>query len=354
MGRVKRWWQQPDHYEWLSGYLEARGLTRPAQKFMAAISSTLVLFPANVLWGAQSINRSMAIVIGAGAGLAGLGFAALWLTRWPTARQSLCFAMTGSGFAAIGCLIQANPLISLVSCTALAVTGGYLAFFHTAPFMLVNFTAAVVIGAAEAVRVAAADGVVYAVTSYPMVVELNMVVPLAIQIVVRALGIDLLQSDRDPLTGLFNRRAVQHAVVGMLKTRRDADSFVALAMIDLDEFKAINDTSGHVAGDAALVAVSRALRSNADSAVIGRVGGEEFLVADVVPEAVPDEFGQRLCDAVGSIAFPVTASIGTASVALCSVASDDAVGVFHQLVADADAAMYVAKRGGGNRVSHHT
>ena len=50
----------------------------------------------------------------------------------------------------------------------------------------------------------------------------------------------------------------------------------------------------------------------------------------------------------------MTASVGTASVALCRVTTDDAVGVFHQLVAEADTAMYAAKHDGGNRVSHRT
>jgi len=74
--------------------------------------------------------------------------------------------------------------------------------------------------------------------------KINLAVPLPIQIVVRALGIDLLQSDRDPLTGRLNRRAFQHAVIAVLVARDDPDSFLALAMLDLDHFKAINDTNG--------------------------------------------------------------------------------------------------------------
>jgi diguanylate cyclase (GGDEF)-like protein len=355
MRRIMRWWRQPDHYAWLSGYLQARSLASPTQKLMAVISGSLALFPVNILLGPASFPTSVAIVLSVGPTLAGLGFAAMWLSRWPTRRQSLAFAMTGTACISLGCLTQPNPLIALMACTALAVPGGYLAFFHTAPFMVVNFISAVVIGAAAAVRLAVAGDVPIAISSYFLVVELITAVPLAIQIVVRALGIDLLQSDRDPLTGLLNRRAFEHAVVGVLLARRDADSFLALAMVDLDEFKVINDTGGHVAGDAALVAVSHALRdSTTETALIGRVGGEEFLVADVVTTAVPDQLGGRLCAAVSSVPFPLTASVGTASVALCRVTTDDAVGVFHQLVAEADTAMYAAKRGGGNRVSHHS
>jgi GGDEF domain-containing protein len=73
--------------------------------------------------------------------------------------------------------------------------------------MLANVTAAAVVGAVAAVRLALEENVILALWTYFLVVEINLAVPLAIQTVVRALGIDLLQSDRDPLTGLLNRRA---------------------------------------------------------------------------------------------------------------------------------------------------
>jgi hypothetical protein len=134
MSRISRWWRQPDHFDWLSGYLHGRDLTRPTQKLMAVISASLALFtPVNVLWGPATLNRSVEILLGVGAALAGLGFAPMWLARWPTERRSLAFAMTAIAFVALGSLNEANPLIGLMVCTALTVSGGYLAFFHTAP-----------------------------------------------------------------------------------------------------------------------------------------------------------------------------------------------------------------------------
>jgi len=108
----------------------------------------------------------------------------------------------------------------------------------------------------------------------------------------------------------------------------------------------------NVAGDATLVAVSRALREyTGETAVICRAGGEEFFVADIVADALPDELGQRLCAAVSSAPIPVTASVGTASAALRTVTTDDAIEVFHRLVTDA--AMYAAKLDGGNRARYY-
>jgi diguanylate cyclase (GGDEF)-like protein len=204
-----------------------------------------------------------------------------------------------------------------------------------------------------AIRLAASGEVLLAVSAYILVVGLNLAVPLAIQIVVHALGIDLLESDRDPLTGLLNRRAIEHAVVGMLISRRDADSCLAAAVIDLDQFKAINDTKGHAVGDATLRAVGEALRDNCGrAAVIGRIGGEEFIVADIATAANARAMGERLRVAIASAPLPVTASIGTAIVALCGVDSADFTELYNQLVAEADTAMYTAKRAGGNQVHH--
>lgn len=348
-----RWWREPDHFDWLSGYLQARDLTAATQRMMVVVSLSLVLVTANELWGPAAVNRTVALTFGAVSGLAGLGFAAMWQTRWPTRCQSIAFVMTGSAVVGFGSLIQANPMVAMMACMALAVTGGYLAFFHTAPYMFTNFMVAVVVGGVAAARVAASGEVVLAISAYFLVAELNLAVPLAIQIVVRALGIDLLESDRDPLTGLLNRRAFQHAVVGLLIARRDGDSFLALAMIDLDQFKAINDTKGHAVGDATLRAVGEALRANSrETAVIGRVGGEEFLVADIATADMAGALGERLCGVVASVSLPVTASVGTAAVALGGIGGADSTEVFNQLVAEADRAMYTAKRGGGNQAHH--
>jgi diguanylate cyclase len=178
-------------------------------------------------------------------------------------------------------------------------------------------------------------------------------VPFAIQVVVRALGVDLLRTDRDPLTGLLNRRACERAILGRILASAD-HAYLAVAMVDLDRFKELNDTHGHAAGDAALVAVAHALTAvSNDTALIGRVGGEEFLVADTVHTERPPGWGRRLCDAVAATAAPVTASVGIATLALAGVGNNDAENAYRQVVAHADTAMYEAKRRGGNHARHH-
>jgi diguanylate cyclase len=347
------WWGQPDHFDWLTGYLQAHGLSTSARRILACVAASLVLVPANVRWGPVPAYPRVALAVSILVAIIGLGMAVLWLRAWPTRRQSIFFVMTGCVSIGGGCLWQAQPLVGLMACSALSVTGGYIAFFHTARYMALNFWLASLIGAWQAVRLAAAGQALLAFTGYFLVLELNIIVPLAIQFVVRALWVDILRANRDPLTGLLNRRACDRVIVGRMLAGAN-HMFLAVAIVDLDRFKQLNDTRGHAAGDEALVAVAGALTAACnETAVVGRVGGEEFLIADIVTTEQKSGWGRQFCDAVAALRHPVTASVGIATLALRTTASDQADHAFHQLVAHADNAMYEAKRGGGNQTRHH-
>ena len=157
------------------------------------------------------------------------------------------------------------------------------------------------------------------------------------------------RATRDPLTGLLNRaafdEALQHEVAG---ARRETPP--ALLLLDLDGFKQVNDTLGHLAGDEVLVRVARLLESGVrKSDVVARLGGDEFAV--ILPRttvARSRELARRLLARVRADASladeraPVGFSIGLARL------PDPRSG--EQLVAAADEAMYAAKRGGGSDV----
>ncbi|MEE6136393.1 GGDEF domain-containing protein [Mycobacterium sp. 050128] len=353
MAWLATWWGQDHHFDWLTGYLQAHGLGSSTRKLLAGVAASLVLVPANVWLDPTLPLRPVALAYSVLAAVAGLRMAVLWLRGWPTRRQSLFFILTGSVIIGLGCLWQPQPLVGLMACSAMAVTGGYLAFFHTAKYMTLNFGLACAIAIVQAARLAAAGQPMLAFTGCFLVLELNAVVPLAIQIVVRALWVDLLRANRDPLTGLLNRRACDRAIVGRMLVGAN-HMFLMVAMIDLDRFKSLNDTHGHAAGDAALVAVAGALSAAcSDTAIVGRVGGEEFLIAEIVtPEQRPG-WGLDLCDAVAAVNASVTASVGIAAMALRGMVTDHADEAFRQVVAHADNAMYEAKRRGGNQTRHH-
>jgi len=161
----------------------------------------------------------------------------------------------------------------------------------------------------------------------------------------------------DPLTGLANRRQL-HAVLEAEWTRcRQAGESLAVVMADIDHFKALNDASGHLAGDACLVEVAAAIREacQGSGAVLGRWGGEEFLA--VLPDANLDEAvatAERIVAAVRTARLPsgrfqagggVTVSAGAAATTPAGI--DSAA----RLVELADRGLYLAKRTGRDRVA---
>jgi diguanylate cyclase len=152
----------------------------------------------------------------------------------------------------------------------------------------------------------------------------------------------------DPLTGLANRRQFDDALREQLAERRPA----ALLMVDLDHFKAVNDTHGHPVGDQVLCQLAEIMREAApEGSVAARFGGEEFsllLPCGVLREAmaVAERIRGRLAQSAlqlpqGGPRVSVTASLG---VAMAGPGESP-----EQLIARADAALYEAKRGGRNR-----
>lgn len=153
----------------------------------------------------------------------------------------------------------------------------------------------------------------------------------------------------DPLTGLANRGGFEAALAGLIAT----DAGFALMHIDLDHFKAVNDTCGHAAGDAVLLNVASAMRGETRrSDVVARVGGDEFVILldGLLDRQALDAIARRLISAIEKpVVFEgaelrVSCSIGT-------VLSDDYVRPEpERMLADADQALYAAKSAG--RATH--
>jgi diguanylate cyclase (GGDEF)-like protein len=160
-----------------------------------------------------------------------------------------------------------------------------------------------------------------------------------------------LQSERDPLTGLANRRHVQAAVQLAGGERAYTGT---LLLIDLDHFKSINDRYGHAMGDRVLVEVGRRLRSICRGGdLAARWGGEEFLlVLDWLAPEDATHLAQRLLAELSrpveteAMEVPISASIGFAGVPLPPAAARLS---FEQALRLVDAALYLAKLRGRNR-----
>ena len=152
----------------------------------------------------------------------------------------------------------------------------------------------------------------------------------------------------DELTKLPNRRALAQEFLKEMQRARRHKNAIAFVMIDLDHFKQVNDSYGHLNGDAVLHELAQILASSArESDVCARYGGEEFaLILHETTESGAKILAERIRAKVAAATFPgglkLTISIGVA-------ATDDST-LFTQLMDRADQALYAAKQGGRNQV----
>lgn len=153
-------------------------------------------------------------------------------------------------------------------------------------------------------------------------------------------------SRRDPLTGLLNRRALAED----LDVAADGDTAVAVALCDVDRFKAYNDRLGHLAGDDALRALAATVRGElraTDTAY--RFGGEELLLVLRAHPAEAVAIAERVRSAVAAMRIPHPD--GVSGIVTVSIGIATGRGDVTNLLAPADAALYQAKAAGRNRVA---
>ncbi len=164
-------------------------------------------------------------------------------------------------------------------------------------------------------------------------------------------------ADHDPLTGLGNRRLLTKRISAALANARRNKNAMALVYLDLDGFKAINDTLGHGTGDALLKSVARRLQSVVrEEDTVARVGGDEFMIAlwQVANAIDVNTVAAKLVDIIaqpydiGKDRLWVTTSAGVSIFPAHGDSADD-------LMNRADAALYEAKRAGKNafRIAAH-
>jgi diguanylate cyclase len=347
---VRRWWRQGDQFDWLTLYLNTRGIRLIWRAVIAAVIASMAVVPAVLLAGPTLPRYPVAEVVAPVASGIGMTVALLWLVRWPTRGQSVVFALTGSVCITASCLVQRDPLAALLGCFAFAVLGGYIAFFHTAQYMVANLAIAMGTAVTITERLIRSYDIFVAGCGLMLVLVLNVAFPIAVQWLVHALASELRQSSRDALTGLLIRRAFYQSTYGLLLRRREVPKYLGAAMIDLDNFKRLNDTQGHATGDQALAAVAGALRlACPPTSIIARFGGEEFVVADIYDTDDLHDIAEHLRNVVGSTRYPITASIGIVCTPLGPSFDPAERDLINDLVNAADTAMYAAKRAGGNQ-----
>jgi diguanylate cyclase (GGDEF)-like protein len=162
----------------------------------------------------------------------------------------------------------------------------------------------------------------------------------------------------DPLTGIFNRRYLETRCQEEIAHVRRHRSRLCAMFLDIDKFKRINDSYGHIMGDEVLRKVATLIKSELRSNdVLARYGGEEFVV--LLPQTELHhtcEIAERIRCAIAAHPFrfdgrnelQVTISIGVAQIPVEPEGSD--LDIAHKLLASADEALYLAKESGRNKV----
>jgi diguanylate cyclase (GGDEF)-like protein/PAS domain S-box-containing protein len=158
----------------------------------------------------------------------------------------------------------------------------------------------------------------------------------------------------DYLTSLYNRRYfMQRGVEEFKRTKRNKQS-LALLMMDIDEFKSVNDTYGHEAGDMALQQVAAVMKASLrETDILGRMGGEEFAV--LLPNTTVEDaaiLAERVRNIILNASFETVGEALTISVTICIgvAAYTNGMSSVEDLLRNADEALYEAKHSGRNRV----
>lgn len=157
----------------------------------------------------------------------------------------------------------------------------------------------------------------------------------------------------DSLTGLFNRRAFEKKINEEFERSKRYHNPLSVLLLDIDNFKLINDTYGHHGGDAALVKISETFRERTrQSDFPSRYGGEEFVL--ILPETDQDsalQVASKIHDSIRTCSFGTTSRPFSLTVSI-GVSSTSArfYSNWRELVDDADRALYIAKDSGKDRI----
>lgn len=175
---------------------------------------------------------------------------------------------------------------------------------------------------------------------------------------IKAVNAKLLQlAYKDPLTSLSNRRQFEENASQLLEQLNVASSSMALMLVDVDNFKQVNDTYGHEAGDELLREISNRIKSSSRESEmlaqveVARIGGDEFIIVyHLDAEATGIEaLAQRILHEI-SVPMALSNHSFKPSVSIGIALAPKHAGKIKDLVRVADAAMYQAKKAGGNRV----
>lgn len=351
-GGLAGWWRQPDRYDWVVQLVETGGYGRFTRSGVAASCAAIGAWPLLMVFSAQGVTGTASRIVTVVCGVLALVFACWWVSGWPTCRQSKVIVVMLNATIAVNCVLYVLEDKAVTGTLAFALTASYVACVHTLPHLTMVLAMAVVPIVLSIVTETLAGDPWVGLADGALRLASVIVVPMSLRTLVQLLGDTAVLSDIDPLTGLANRRGLFRAIGQLVGAAAAQDrTRVSMTMIDIDDFKSINDTRGHTTGDQVLVALAHSLRRACPGeSVIARIGGEEFAIVTLGRPDAALQMAESLRREFREAPANFTASIGIATSALATRGAVDTIALTEHLLDAADHAMYAAKRAGGDRV----
>lgn len=352
---LSRWWSDRTDYTWLPRFLDTRGLTVPGRNLVAVWCFLFALIAATMQLSRFGSDTALARSIFALGTISGAYAGYRWARNesWPTWRQSVAFVVWADLWLAVTLFLAVRTaFVGTIGCILFIMIGFYAAIVHSPRVAISHIGWALAVCttlAAMAMSEPVNDDWVV-VNLYLMVAGVVFSTAWILQIVWLRLTDDARNAHRDYLTATLNRRGLQDEAQHLLRSDR-TQALIAL-LIDVDSFKNLNDTHGHVAGDDALTAVAdRLIAAAGPDAVVARIGGDEFVVLRGVDRGDIEQVATEIHSAVSSDSDPYPVSASTGVSVYLSPETDLPDRAVNELIEHADNAMYRAKKRGGDRIA---
>ena len=345
------WLAQPHPFSWPDHiYRRARFV----------ISFTCIAFLVIEVTGMIGVGRTNPVWIGLGittvVGTAA-GAVAILICPWPSFRNFALIAIVADFSLAVATFYPTNAVYAMFTCVVLTLPGALICAELDRTAMRVHLVwVGLVLGTHAGWALIATHGAQerLLVVSFAFSTGAVLFGTSAMELSLRNVLIDSAREHahaavHDQLTTMLNRRGLWERIPSLVKRAAPGDR-ITVALLDLDDFKQVNDAYGHEAGDAVLAAVARSVIEHAPrDSLVARIGGEEFAIFTIISDDAPvATLASTLLESVRIKEAPwtVTGSLGIASEAATVLRTGPTL---NDLLRRADDAMYQAKRAGGDR-----
>ncbi|MFC8182496.1 GGDEF domain-containing protein [Rhodococcus sp. NPDC057297] len=352
---VTSWFLQKHDYEWMREFQNSRPSGKIVRIIVALSMINISAMSFTSLFAIGGPTGTAATALTLTLCIVNLIIAALWVLRPFPGRLGVVSFAIYSDLGVAAALSVLDLRNALLGCVLYAVIGAFVTFFLSPRWVVAHlmFASGIAIGFAVAIYVRGDMDTITLLVQTDVVLLGIMSVPVTSHIFLTTLSADARSSALDPLTGLLNRRGLDAALEDLWPRGRREGQCAAVIVVDIDNFKSVNDIHGHDEGDAVICRVAERLTTHVSRyGVLGRTGGEEYLAAVVTSRLHIDALIHGIRRALhGEGDFvPVTVSVGAAILYAEShlwTTGSDTVNTASRV---ADSMMYEAKASGGNRV----